>query len=228
MVPLIEQRRLRTGQPHMLVIDEAHHMLGADLPGPIEAIGARLDRMILVTVHPELLCAPVLRRINGLIEVGAEPDPAIEQFAAATGRRIEPSGARDLPAGQALVWLEAPEAAVQHVTLRRTRSDHRRHSRKYAEGELAADRSFYFVGPEGKLKLRAQNLMVFLQIGDGVDDATWLHHLGQHDYSSWIERQIKDPELAAEVRTIEATVSDAQLSRRAVRAAVERLYTLPA
>ena len=63
---------------------------------------------------------------------------------------------------------------------------------------------------------------------DGVDDATWLHHLKRHDYSAWIDRQIKDPELAAEVHAIEATVSDPRLSRAAVRAAVERLYTLPA
>ena len=228
MVPLIEQRRLRTGQPHALVIDEAHHMLGADLPPPIETVGARLDRMILVTVHPELLCRPVLERINGLLVVGPEAQLAIEQFAEATGRRLELPAERDLQAGQALVWLEAAAPSVQRVTLQRTRSDHRRHSRKYAEGELANDRSFYFVGPEGKLNLRAQNLMVFLQMGDGVDDGTWLHHLARHDFSTWIENQIKDPELAAQVHTIEDTLSDPQLSRRAVRAAVERLYTLPA
>ena len=70
--------------------------------------------------------------------------------------------------------------------------------------------------------------MVFLQIADGVDDATWLHHLKQHDYSAWIDSQIKDPDLATEVRAIESTLSDPALSRRAVRAAVERLYTLPA
>ena len=184
--------------------------------------------MIVVTVHPEVLCRPVLERINGLLVVGPEAQLAIEQFADATGRRLELPAERDLQAGQALVWLEAAAPAVQRVTLQRTRSDHRRHSRKYAEGELASDRSFYFVGPEGKLKLRAQNLMVFLQMGDGVDDGTWLHHLARHDFSTWIEHEIKDPELAAEVHTIEATLSDPQLSRRAVRAAVERLYTLPA
>jgi hypothetical protein len=70
--------------------------------------------------------------------------------------------------------------------------------------------------------------MVFLQIGDGVDDATWLYHLRRRDYSAWIEREIKDRELSAEVHRIENTVADAQASRRAVRAAVERVYTLPA
>jgi hypothetical protein len=126
------------------------------------------------------------------------------------------------------VWLDAAAPVLQRVRLQPSRSEQRRHSRKYAEGELPLDRSFLFVGPEHKLKLRAQNLMLFLQIGDGVDDATWLHHLQRNDYSAWMQQQIKDPELSAEVRRIENAVSDAQASRRAVRAAVERLYTLPA
>src|SRR6266446_10126510 len=51
-----------------------------------------------------------------------------------------------------------------------------RHSRKYAEGELGEDKSFYFRGQEGSLNLRAQNLVLFLQIAEGVDDGTWLYH----------------------------------------------------
>jgi hypothetical protein len=39
--------------------------------------------------------------------------------------------------------------------------------------------SFYFRGPDDKLKLRAQNLAVFVQLAEGVDDETWLFHLRQ-------------------------------------------------
>jgi hydroxymethylpyrimidine pyrophosphatase-like HAD family hydrolase len=227
MVPLIEQRRLRTGQPHTLLIDEAHHMLGADAPATIQALGASLDRMILVTVHPKLLCRPLLQRVNGLLVVGGEAQAAVHEFVDASGRTLTSAGTRDPATGQAVVWLADGPAHVRCVSLLPSRSDQRRHSRKYAEGELAVERSFHFVGPEGKLKLRAQNLIVFLQMGDGVDDDTWLHHLKQHDYSQWIEREIKDFELAAQVRQIEEH-ADARASRQAVRAAVERLYTLPA
>jgi HAD superfamily hydrolase (TIGR01484 family) len=227
MVPLIEQRRLRTGQPHVLVIDEAHHMVGHDVPASTQALAGGLDRMIVVTVHPELLCRALLQRINGLLVVGGEADAMARQFADASGQALPSSGgAVELEPGQALVWLAAREAALQRVSLQPSRSDQRRHSRKYAEGELSPERSFQFVGPQGKLKLRAQNLMVFLQLGDGVDDDTWLHHLRRHDYSTWIAREIKDPALSDAVRAIEDTEADAQASRRAVRGAVERLYTL--
>ena len=66
------------------------------------------------------------------------------------------------------------------------------------EGELSKETSFYFRGPEEKLNLRAQNLMVFLQLAQGVDDATWLHHLHQGDYAHWFRTAIKDTDLAEE------------------------------
>src|SRR5204863_357016 len=65
------------------------------------------------------------------------------------------------------------------------RSERRRHTRKYAQGLLIPERSFYFRGPEGKLNLRAHNLVLFLELAGGVDDETWLYHLRRGDYSRW-------------------------------------------
>jgi hypothetical protein len=71
--------------------------------------------------------------------------------------------------------------------------------------------------------------MLFLQIGDGVDDETWLHHLRAGDYSAWFRTAIKDDELADEVAKIE---TDRQLnieeSRSRLQELVQRRYTLPA
>ena len=57
--------------------------------------------------------------------------------------------------------------------------------------------AFTFVAQK-KLNLRAQNLMVFIQLAEGVDDATWLHHLHQGDYAHWFRTVIKDTDLAEE------------------------------
>ena len=51
---------------------------------------------------------------------------------------------------------------------------------------------FYFRGPKGELNLPAQNLRIFMQLGEGVDDETWLHHLRQGDYDRWFREIIKD------------------------------------
>jgi hypothetical protein len=114
------------------------------------------------------------------------------------------------------------------VKLAPSRTDRRRHTRKYAEGELPPERSFYFRGPKGLLNLRAQNLILFMQIADGVDDKAWTHHLRAGDYSSWMRKAIKDNELADELAQIEAQkgLSPSE-SRARVRASIERYYTLP-
>jgi hypothetical protein len=79
------------------------------------------------------------------------------------------------------------------------------------------------------LNLRAQNLILFMQIADGVDDATWLHHLRQGDYSRWFREAIKDELLAEEVAPLEERQElTAAEGRDLVRKAIEQRYTLPA
>jgi len=67
-----------------------------------------------------------------------------------------------------------------------------------------------------------------MQIADGVDDETWVHHLRAGDYSQWIAAAIKDRTLAEQVREIEQGGLSPSGSRRQIRAAIEARYTLPA
>jgi len=115
------------------------------------------------------------------------------------------------------------------VTARKPKEKQKRHVRKYAEGELGEDKSFYFRGPEGALNLRAQNLTMFLQLAAGVDDKTWLHHLRAGAYSKWFRDAIKDEELAAEAAAVERDGSlSANGARTRIKDIVERRYTAPA
>jgi hypothetical protein len=103
-----------------------------------------------------------------------------------------------------------------------------RHKRKRVVGELSPERSFYFRGPDGKLNLRTQNLQIFLQIADGVDDEIWLHHLSRGDYSSWFETGIKDDELAAAAGEVgKRHPASAAESRNLIRKLVEDRITPP-
>jgi hypothetical protein len=69
--------------------------------------------------------------------------------------------------------------------------------------------------------------MLFLQIGDGVDDETWTFHLRRGDYSRWIRSAIKDGELADEIQVLEDSTLSADESRERVRAATSARYTAP-
>jgi len=67
------------------------------------------------------------------------------------------------------------------------------------------------------------------RLADGVDDETWLFHLRHGDYSQWLRDGIKDTTLADEIAAVERREpADAKQSRHDIRAAIERIYTLPA
>lgn len=102
-----------------------------------------------------------------------------------------------------------------------------RHLRKYAEGNMR-HHSFYFRGPARRHNLRAQNLVIFSQIADGIDEETWLYHLYRGDYSRWFRDAVKDPYLADHTEQIEQR-KDLRPgeTRDLIRSLIEARYTLP-
>jgi hypothetical protein len=79
------------------------------------------------------------------------------------------------------------------------------------------------------LKLRAHNLILFMDLADGVDDETWAYHLRRSEISNWIGEHIKDQPLAQQIALIERdTTLNPNASRQRVRNLIETHYTLPA
>jgi hypothetical protein len=152
----------------------------------------------------------------------------IREFAASLGEA--PPGLTESPTegANAILWQRGAGTAPFNVHIEPAKEERRRHNRKYAEGNLPPERSFYFRGPDGKLNLRAQNLILFTQLADGVDDITWLHHLRQRDYSRWFRESIKDDYLAKQTTEVEAIESiDAAASKKRIRELIEEHYTVP-
>jgi HAD superfamily hydrolase (TIGR01484 family) len=228
LLPRLQELRTRVGRPHWIVIDEAHHLLpGTWTPGPL-TLPRDLGETLIITVHPERVSRTLLAGVSVVVAVGPRPDQVIRAFASATGYPAPPAPSA-VEAGHLALWRPRRAGPPQVIRSIRPRCERRRHVRKYAQGDVGEDKSFYFRGADGRLHLRAQNLMLFVQISEGVDDETWLHHLRRRDYSRWLREAIKDENLASEVATVEA---DAELppaeSRARVRQAIERRYTTPA
>ncbi len=231
LLPRILDEKARTGRPHWLVIDEAHHLLP---PGPEAAALAPLlpDRgLMFITVHPGSVEPGTFANVGAMLVIGEHPANTLADFCKAVGEKKPtcPSVEGDkLPTGDAMVWHRGDKQAVV-IHTQPPRTERKRHSRKYAEGNLGPERSFYFRGPKGKLNLKAPNLHVFLQLADGIDDETWEFHRKAGDFSKWVRLQMKDEALADELAKIEANkTANPKDSRAAVRAAIEARYTLPA
>jgi hydroxymethylpyrimidine pyrophosphatase-like HAD family hydrolase len=235
LLPRIQELRARTGRPHWLVIDEAHHLLPTSWRPSRNTLPQELSGLMLITVHPDYVSPAVLSLIETIITVGESPEKAIQAFGEALKQPYPELRPVTLGPGEALVWSRArdaeagPGATPFRLQIAPPSSERRRHSRKYAEGTLDKDKSFYFRGPERKLNLRAQNLLLFIQLAEGVDDDTWLYHLRQGDYTRWFRQAIKDDQLADQAARIAQQPSiDVAESRAAIKAAIEERYTAPA
>ena len=213
LLPRLQEMRSKTGRPHWIVIDEAHHLFPASWqPAPL-TLPRELGGVLMITVHPENVSQAMLDAVDMALAVGDGPQQTLKPLGKVPRVALED--------GEVLAWSSGKAEPLRLVP---GKAQHRRHRRKYAAGDLA-DEAFIFRGPDNKLKLRAQNLSIFLQMAEGVDDDTWLHHLGQRDYSKWFRSVIKDHALAEEAEQIER--GGGRESRKRIQEAIEKRYTLP-
>jgi HAD superfamily hydrolase (TIGR01484 family) len=202
----LEPIRARSGRPHWIVLDEAHHVVPRGVM-PASLLTSAPFNIMYLTVDPEHLAEPIGPTIARTIVTG--------ENALGPGKGLEKG------------FFALRERDGEARVLRRIapQTERRRHRRKYASGELAPEKSFYFRGPQGRLNLRAANLAIFTTIALGVDDETWLYHLRRRDISRWFKDAIGDEDLADATAAVES--KSAGESRRAIVGEIEKRYTAP-
>jgi HAD superfamily hydrolase (TIGR01484 family) len=210
LLPRLQELRARRGRPHWIVIDEAHHLFPASWQ-PAQLTLPRELGVLMVTANLLQVSPAMLEAVDTALAVGKTPERALQPFG-----RVPPV---ELEEGEVLAWSNGKAEPLRIVQGKAQV----RHRRKYPAGDLGGD-AFVFRGPQGKLKLRAQNLGMFLQMAEGVDEETWMHHLAQRDYSKWFRTVIKDDGLAAEAEQIESGGGADSLDR--IRGAIGKRYTL--
>ncbi|MCG7506910.1 HAD-IIB family hydrolase [Mesorhizobium retamae] len=228
LLPDLGNSRYRTARPHWLIIDEAHHLLPQRREGTGTILSLELPGTVMITVHPEAISADALKLVTAVIALGPKAKNVVKAFA----READIPPPKSMPKpddDEVLFWRPRDKKKAITVKAIEPKQSLKRHSRKYAEGELDEAGSFYFTGPEKAMHLRAHNLIIFTRMAEGVDDATWEHHLRAGDYSKWFRHQIRDKDLAKETAAAEKDETlSAQESRKIVLDAIRRRYTAPA
>ena len=227
MLAKVHEARSTTGRPHWLVIGEAHRLCPAVDADPLLEPQSGGSSRLYVSVHPEQVCAAALRSVSLVVAMGRDAGAALDVFCQSRG---EAPPQRHLPAlndAEALGWLMTERQVPFVFAVAPETPAPARAKPKDRLGDLSPDRSFYFRGPAGRLNLRAQNLPLFLQIGQGVDEETWLHHLHAGDYSRWLRIAYGDEVLAERIAAIEHEGGSAELTRERVEAALESTLQKP-
>jgi hydroxymethylpyrimidine pyrophosphatase-like HAD family hydrolase len=153
----IAELRASCGRPHWLIVDEAHHALPAqsETLAPIH-IGRGT---LFVTTRPALVSAHALAQVNVVIAVGDDPGVTIASARELLGA-AEPAasvGIEHAHSGTAVVWRRVDPTRALVIKTIPGETERRRHVRKYAQGELAPEKSFLFTGPNGRQNLRAES-----------------------------------------------------------------------
>ncbi|HKU69182.1 MAG TPA: HAD-IIB family hydrolase [Candidatus Baltobacteraceae bacterium] len=217
LMPRLLTLRAQMGRPHWIVWDEAHQLMRSERHEN-ELTPRDVFNQLAITTRPSLLSEDFRAAVRTVMAVGADAVNSI--------REIDPGAAPESPApakGQALLWLQSERPNVTVFDIAEPKATLRRHRRKYALGDLTPEKSFYFRGKDGKLRLRAQNLNIFAQLAEGIDDETWTHHMRLGDIATWFSEMIGDDELADFARGLkDANPSE---SRKGVVEEIRRRYT---
>ena len=181
-----------TGRPHWIVVDEAHHLLPADW----QADGATLPRRARPgccwsrctrTRAPAILrgrrslvlavgrdAAETLRASAAGAWRSAPPASEPRRAGVGRGARVAPARRRPAPRACAIVPGRASSTSATAASTPRASS-----------ARTAASTS---AGPTESSTCAPRTSRLFLQIADGVDDDTWLHHLRQRRLLALVPR----------------------------------------
>ena len=148
LLPNLQAMRTRTGRPHWIVLDEAHHMVPAEWSHLDKLLPHKLGETVLVTVHPDHLAPMILSLVDIVIAVGRSPRDTLKQVGDALGRTLEWPEGLSYQRGKVVVWFPHRGEPPFSMNAASGRAERLRHRRKYAEGDMRYH-SFYFRGPSG-------------------------------------------------------------------------------
>ncbi|MGI9069843.1 MAG: HAD hydrolase family protein [Bryobacteraceae bacterium] len=101
----LQERRLHTGRPHWIVVDEAHHMLPREWASGTSELISQLGNTLMITVHPEHVSPHALGTVSTVIVVGRAPGEIVNQFARIINVPAPDFPPDDLAPGEALIWF---------------------------------------------------------------------------------------------------------------------------
>ena len=214
--------RKNYGHPHWLLLDEAHHLVPAEAETLADRLPEEFGNFIIISTSPHALSKTSLARVGTVMAIGKDASYPFQQFC----EKLQLPMPSDVPAlseNEIAIWDRDDTRGVYKARFNLPGQLQQRHKKKYAQGDMSYN-SFIFTGPGNKMHLKANNLMLFAHIAEGIDAETWWFHLHRKDFSRWFRDIVHDEELAKVGEEAER-IGDLEASRKHILSYITTKYT---
>jgi hydroxymethylpyrimidine pyrophosphatase-like HAD family hydrolase len=207
LLPMVAELRRKSGQPHWIVVDEAHYFL------PDSASRKRLDleltAYMLVTHRVSNLHPDLLKEVDSIIVTQItdwrEAHALANMYGRAGDEQRWHSLLRELTVDAAalLPRVGADEPALQRFTVAPRMTPHVRHRSKYLDVPMAQHHGFVFTDAGKPVGAPVRTLRDFVTALHHLPSEVINEHVRRGDFSRWIGDVFGDQPLATEIRTVE-------------------------
>lgn len=207
LLPMVAGLRRNTGQPHWIVVDEAHYFLHE--PDFRQRVDIELAGYMLVTHRVSNLPPDLLKEVESIIVTQITDPREAHGLATLYGRAGEEAEWESLLNGLTineaalLPRMDAPERKLQRFLVAGRMTPHVRHRSKYLEVPMLEHHAFVFTCNGNPIGSSARTLKEFVMVLARLPMASIDGHTRNGDFSRWIADVFGDQPLAAEMRKVE-------------------------
>ena len=207
LLPMVAGLRRNTGQPHWIVVDEAHYFLHE--PDFRQRVDIELAGYMLVTHRVSNLPPDLLKEVESII-VTQITDPreahALTTMYGRTGDETEwESLLNGLTINEAalLPRVDISERKLQRFNVGGRMTPHVRHRSKYLEVPMHEHHAFVFTCNRRPIGRSARTLKEFVMLMAQLPAASIEGHARNSDFSRWIADVFGDRPLAVDLGKVE-------------------------
>jgi hydroxymethylpyrimidine pyrophosphatase-like HAD family hydrolase len=232
LLPMVARLRRDTGQPHWIVVDEAHYFLHeSDFR---QQMDIELAGYMLVTYRVSNLYPDLLKEVESIVVTQITASREAQVLATMYGHPGEGSEWESLLSGltideaAVLLRVNAPERKLQKFIVAGRLTPHVRHRSKYLEVPMQRHRGFVFTCNNKPFGNAARTLKEFVILLERAPEASLDGHARRSDFSHWIGDVFGDQPLAAAIRKVERRHRHGEITalRAALIAAIRGRYEL--
>jgi hydroxymethylpyrimidine pyrophosphatase-like HAD family hydrolase len=207
LLPMVAELRRKSGQPHWIVVDEAHYFL----PDPDfrERVDIELAGYMLVTHRVSNLHPDLLKEVESIIVTQITDPREAQALTSMYGCRGEEERWHSLlrhltvDAAALLPRVGTDECALQRFMVAPRMTPHVRHRAKYLDVPMKPHHGFVFTGDGKPIGGPACTLRDFVAMLPHLPPTSIDEHVRRSDFSRWIGDVFGDQPLAADLLKVE-------------------------